>query len=205
MSELTPRMWQVFDAIKAGKLRHEIAEELGIGRSAVTNHMRKLVDCGLIRRRNDLPATARWDERYPWVVTEDEAHATYRLALPRDATLRLRYPQETERDVSVAPARVVRWQRWTVQGLLPQRPDGRAPWELLPEHRVVLIDLLDDHGVVWSTEFRASRSMHWRESQTQFIAWPMTPSPEFVRDMTLVIACAVGVESLMDLSAEAER
>lgn len=212
MPEPTPRMRQVFDLISAGKSRQQIADELGIGTTRVTNITRKLIERGLIIRKGHIPAAARWTEEYPWEIVEDEALATYRLALPQGARLRLAYPQETERDVSVAPARVIRWNRWTVQGLLMQRPDGKPPTELLADHRIVVID---DLKTGWGTQFRAPRwrqeqpgqraPTRWRESDTRRLPWPVDEYAAIANapsDMTLVIACAIGVEAVMDLSAE---
>jgi hypothetical protein len=201
MAELTERQWDVYSGIRDRKTPAQIAADMGVTVSYVTQLRGELRDMGVIRRRGELPAHGRYEEVYPWELVSDQPPA-YKPALPPKAKLRLEYPKDVARDVTVATIRHVWWPwpepRWSVQGLPTSRPDGRPPHEVLADQRVVLMTFLP-HGELAQWSFPASTKLPWRESNTQKL---VLVTGEDYRAMTLLIAAAIGVDAVMDLTGK---
>lgn len=192
--ELTERQMAVYCGIQARKTPRQIATELGVSPQRVAAIRATLRDLGLIRQLQDLPAHGRYTEQYPWVAVSEHD------PIPK-LRLRLEHPQASSRDLTVATIRHVMWAVWSVQGLPMVRPDGVRAHEGLPDQRVVLITNLEA-GAQWA--FPASTSRPWLESDT-LTMWREFVTEDDRRAMTLVIATAIGVESVFDLTDVRER
>jgi hypothetical protein len=196
-AEVSDRMLEVLDAIRQRLTPAEAMRTLGMSRSHFNTTVRRLRDRGVIRRREDLPQHAVWSEEYPYEVTGEPV--VYRPAIPPDARLRLAYPVDSQRDLTVPPVRHVRWDRWSVQGVPVLNFDGssgRRASDLVPEWRVVVVADLDHPEPEEVQVFLASTHHRWSESVTDRLGW----DGEDRWEMTLVIACAVGVEAIMDMA-----
>lgn len=193
--EVSGRMLDVLDTITRQLLPREALTELGMSRSQFGANVRKLRERGVIRRLGSLPDDAQWSLEYPYEVTG--VPVVYRQELPPKAQLRLTYPVDSQRDMTVPPVRHVRWGSWSVQGVPLLNLDGtsgRSASDRVPHLRaVVAADLANPR---WVEVFLASTRVRWSETQTAGEGWD---GPE-CRDMTLVIACAVGVEAVLNIT-----
>lgn len=201
MAELSERQWQVYEGIKNLRTTTQISQDMGVTASYVAGLRDQLRAMGVIRRCGDLPAHGRYGEVYPWELVSDQP-PTYRPALPPQASLRLEYPQDARRDLTVPPIRHVWWEQWSVQGIATARPDGLKPKDALPRQRVVLATHLPTGGQ-WA--WVASIRRPWMESQTREVLaqWVVTEGDR--QAITLVIAAAIGVESVLDLTTDKEH
>lgn len=200
MAELTDRQWQVYEGIRDEKSPKEIAADMGgVTTSYVTQLRGELRDMGLIRQRGELPAHGRYEDVYPWELTSEQP-PIYKPALPPKAVLRLEYPRDAQRDLTVPPIRHVWWGRWSVQGIPMARPDGKSPKDALPEHRVVV---LTDLATGLFRAFVVHARRPWREELTRAMLEGVVTTGH-MSAMTLVIAAAVGVESVLDVATEQE-
>jgi DNA-binding CsgD family transcriptional regulator len=203
--DLTDREWDLLEAMRAHKTPQQIAAEWGTKRSNVNERIRDLQRKGVIRRRSDLPIHTCYAETYPWVFVED-IDVRYKPALPPEAEFRVKYPTDSRKDMSVSPIRFVRWDSWTVQGLPACRPDGQQPRDAAPDRIVVWCQ----HGETLSWCFTAALKRPWLESFTDdkldrpsesggrrhSIHW----SDKTRQVLTQMIAAAIGVKAVMDLS-----
>jgi hypothetical protein len=189
---LTERQWEVYEGIRAQQTPAQIAALMGVSTQYVTQLRAELRDLGLIRQRGDLPAHGRYEDVYPWELTSEQPPA-YKPALPPKARLRLEYPQETRQDLTVPPIRQVWWGPWSVQGIPMARPDGKAPKDALPEHRVVVVTNLDT-GLHYAFVIRVRRP--WPQMLTEAMLETVVTS-EDMAPMTLVIAAAIGSEAVL--------
>jgi hypothetical protein len=203
------RLAQAWRAVVVERLTPAQAmAKYGFGsRQLFSNYVSKLVTLGYIYRRNDLPEWSRWEDTYPYEPTGKPFQWT---PVPDQAKLRLTWPAETQGDLTVPTIRAVRWGDWLVQGVPVLRLDGstgrsgRPPDDKTPNLRVVVIsnvtEVADpptmDDGIV----FLASVRDRWHESDTGTYAGPFDDPV----GMTRVIACALGVEAVIDVS-EPER
>lgn len=200
MAELTERQWQVYEGIRSHRTPQQIAKDMRVTPQYVAQLRGELRDLGVIRQRGDLPTHGRYEEVYPWELIGDQPPA-YKPALPPEARLRLEYPQDAQRDLTVPPIRHVRDDRWSVQGIPMARQDGKAPKDALPTHRVVVVTDLE--AGTWRA-FLAPVRVRWTESETAFHLQRMRLTREARRAITLMIAAAIGVESVFDLSTDKE-
>jgi hypothetical protein len=173
----------------------ELAKQMGTGgrplsRQRIAKYRGALRDRGVIRRRDDVPKYSKVTEEYAWVPTDTPV--VERVELPAGARLRLALPQEVQRNQEVPPIRLVLWESWSVQGIPMRRPDGRGPKDALPTHRVVVIAHLER-----GTERAVLVPLRepWAESQTQGLR--LAGAGQHVRELTMMIACAVGVEAVL--------
>jgi hypothetical protein len=194
--ELPPREYQVYRAIVDKVPMAELAKSMGTGgrplsRQRLAKYRGQLRDRGVIRRRDDVPKYSKVTEEYAWEPTD--VPVVERVELPAGARLRLAFPQEVQRDQEVPPIRLVLWQSWSVQGIPMRRPDGKGPKDALPEHRAVVIaDLERETERAILVPLREP----WKESDTR--ALRLAGVGRHVREMTMMIACAVGVEAILD-------
>jgi hypothetical protein len=210
MPELTEREWQLLQAMRAHKTPQQIAADWGITRAGVDNCRRKLEHKGVIRRRGDLPLTARYTEDYPWTFPGD-LDIRYRPAIPPTAEFRVKYATDSRRDMTVPPIRFVRWDGGgvTVQGIPVCRPDGQEPYTAVPEDLVVWV--VADAGPQWV--FVARRGRWWLESWTcNELHRVADKQSRVVRDrllagyrveVTQLIAAAIGAHPVLDLTETA--
>jgi DNA-binding Lrp family transcriptional regulator len=195
---LTDAEWSVFQCVARNLRPSEIAVELGISTSYVTALLGQLRDKHVIRRRGVRPGEADFDMRYAYHEVTPGAQPTYRPALPPDAKLNPRYTVTAERDHRVAPVRLILWRGWSVQGIPMLRPDGRLPKQALPDHCVIYATHLAAGG---DHLFLAPARRPWRESDTlrhEFLPPPVTTAQ--LTAITQVIACAIGVEAVLDVT-----
>ena len=201
MIELTHRQHQVYDGIRARMSPGEIADAMGVTLQYVTQLRSELRDLGVIRLRGDLPSHGRYEDVYPWEMTSDQP-PVYKPAIPPRARLRLVYPQDARRDLTVPPIRQLWWPdpepRWSVQGIAMARADGRKPKDALPNRRVVVVTALPCEQE-WCITVPA-RQPWTREQTVSWLAPPVTI--EEIEPMTLLIAAAIGVDSVYDLEGE---
>lgn len=194
--ELTPREFEFYQAILNQVPMAELAVRMGTGgrplsRQRLAKYRYQLADRGVIRRRGDVPKHSKVTEEYAWEPTG--VPVVEKVALPAGARLRLAFPQEVQRHTEVPPIRLVMWEGWSVQGIPMRRPDGRGPKDALPTHRVVVVtDLARDVSRVFLARLRQP----WKESDTRVLR--LAGAGRHVRELTLMIACAVGVEAIMD-------
>ena len=194
--ELTPREFRVYKAIVDKIPMAELAKQMGTGgrplsRQRLAKYRGQLRDRGVIRRRDDVPKYSKVTEEYAWEPTE--VPVVERVKLPAGARLRLAFPQEVQRHREVPPIKLVLWKSWSVQGIPMRRPDGKGPKDALPTHRVVVIaDLERDTQRPVLVPLRRD----WSESDTQ--ALRLSGVGRHVREVTMMIACAVGVEAVLD-------
>jgi hypothetical protein len=204
-AEISDRMQQVLDTLARQLTPSQAMAELGMSRSQFGTNVRKLRERGIVRRRDDLPLDAAWSQEYPYVLTG--APTTYRPAMPPEARLRLAYPVDSQRDLTVPPHRHVAWRQWSVQSaplLNLDGSSGRSASDRTPEFRVVVATDLaglqaqpDEVDQAVGT-FIASVRRRWSETATRNLGWEGDEG----RDMTLVIACAVGVEAVLDITKQ---
>lgn len=194
--ELTPREYLVYQAILNKVPMADLAVTMGTGgrpltRQRMSKYRGQLVDRGVIRRRGDVPKFSKVTEEYPWEPTG--VPVVEKTELPAGSRLRLAYPQEVQRCQEVPPIRLVLWKSWSVQGIPMRSPDGKGPKESLPEDRVVVvIDLERDSKRAVLVPLRHP----WTESDTRALRLPGVG--RYVRELTLIIACVVGVEAITD-------
>lgn len=208
MTELSPRQWQLLQAIREGKYPGQIAAEWGCSQQRVANVRDQLVKKGVIARRGDLPASVHYAEEYPW-VPQDDLDLRYQVALPPTARLRLEYPRDSKRDVTVAPVRVARWDEggWVIQGVPALNSDGTSGWLRVPGRWPV--------WCVWNNErehlFPAAVGGWWRETDTvrSFRDWPGPDGPlefdldedqQLIHDLTLLIGAVVLSRPVLDFT-----
>lgn len=192
---LTARQWEAFEGVKNRKPPKDIATDMGVSRSYVTLLLADLTRLGvIIAPEGEMPLRS---EEYPWQLPD--ATLYYKPALPRAAKFRQDHPVDTERDLTVPPIRVVRWYEWTVQGILPLRPDGKPYKEALPDKRIVWAV----HECGAERLFIASRREHWLESDTAYHFHRLVTDSDR-QAMTQVIAAAIGTPALLDMSTEQE-
>lgn len=209
---LTPREWELLEALRAHRTRADIAEMWGTSPQYVTNMIKKLQGKGAIVRQWDLTHAARYHhtERYPWIVRTD-IDLRFRLAMPPDAKLRLEYPRDSKRDHTAAPVRVCTWDEggWVVQGVPCVNPDNSSQWSKLPEYWPVWCVQLNGEGLGWV--FLVPVRSEWRESDTirVFQEWPspegalvfdLTEDCEVINTMTMMIAAVTMSEAVLDVS-----
>ncbi|MGH7743269.1 MAG: hypothetical protein ACREQ5_00405 [Candidatus Dormibacteria bacterium] len=199
MIELTVRQAQLYELILAKKTPTEIIEATGVTRQRLAIIRQQLITKGVIKERFTLPQAAVTEQDYPWVPAPHVEKVG--ITLP-DMQLRLAYAIDNQRkgDQTVPPIRTVRWNNWAVQGvpiLNRNGTSGRSSAHLVPDLRVVTVDHLGtDSGVV----FRASVREPWAETDTlRALASFLGNSSALTRDLTLVIACAIGVDPVPDL------
>lgn len=199
MINLSMRQAQLYELLLRKAEPPEIEKVTGLSRQRVAVIRQQLIDLGVIKNRFDLPPGAESTEDYPWVPTPLIERVG--MALP-DMQLRLTYATDTQRkgDQTVPPIRLARWPMpepyWFVQAvpcLNRNGTSGRSAAHLVPSERAVLIDNLQTH---WATEFRASVREPWAETDTLRVLGKCRPG--LVEDMTLVIACALGVDPVAD-------
>jgi hypothetical protein len=194
MPQLSDRQWQVLECIKDLCTNREIRERLGMTPQVLSNIRRKLVEAGVITAVGDLPAGAGSRNGYPWVV-----HEPWDRALPAGARLRMDYPAEHQRDLTVPGVTHITWGPWSVQSAIMLRDDGRPPKEALPDHRTLVVtDTLSDRrwcGVV-------PIGTPWREIDTLgLLARGTVRVTDSNRQaITKAIAAALGVEAVLDLT-----
>lgn len=166
-------------------------------------YVQRLVEQGYIYRRTDIPAWVKWEDTYPYEPTGRPMEYS---PAPPDARLRLTWPSEKQGDLTVPTIRAVRWKDWLVQGVPILRLDGsagrsgRPPDDRIPNLRVVVISdvtsyydpPIPDDGIC----FLASAWERWRESDTKL----QIPLEDDSVGMTRAIACALGVEAVIDVS-----
>jgi hypothetical protein len=195
---LTARQWEAFEGVRDRRTPKDIATDMGVSRSYITLLLGDLQRLGVIIPTGQLTTPdAEQTEGYPWQPLERTLY--YKPALPRAAKFRQDHPVDTERDLTVPPVRIVRWQEWTVQGILPLRPDQKPYKEALPDRRIVWA--VHDAGA--ERLFTASRRDHWLESDTAYHFHRLVTQSDR-RAMTQVIACAIGTPALLDMSTEQE-
>lgn len=191
---LTARQWEAFEGVRDRKQPKDIATDMGVSRSYVTLLLADLARLGAIIR----PADDAAAEVYPWQPAD--ATLYYKPALPRDAKFRQDHPVDTERDLTVAPIRVVYWHEWTFQGILPLRPDGKPYKEALPDRRIVWAV----HQCGAERLFTASRREDWLESDTNYHFLRLVTDSDR-RAITQVIAAVIGTRAAFDMSIEQEE
>lgn len=190
---LTERQWDVWEGILAQKSVSDIATDMGgVTASYVTMLRAELRDLGLIRRRGDLPAHGRYEDVYPWEPIAEQP-PLYKPSMPPRAKLRLEYAQTSDRDLTVPPIRHVWWQQWSVQGIPMTRPVGGA---LSGQRVVVVTELVEPH---WQRGWVVAQQP-WLESQTELWVPGIGVTVSERQAMTLLIAAAIGVESVLDLT-----
>ena len=203
-AQLSDPEWTVWEGVLAQKPPGQIAKEQTWSPQYVSLLLGQLRDKGCIQRVGTLPSYGRYREQYPWTAREDDP-PVYKPALPPVAKLRQEYIPTSQRDRTVRPIRIVEWLCVVVQGVPIARSDGKGPKEALTDRCVVVIDNVEV-GTTWKYPemlFRASLRERWRESQTAAL-WPVGVTLGECRAMTLVIACAIGVEALLDLTTTRE-
>lgn len=201
--DLTEREWDLFQALREGMTRQDIADRWNTSKTNVDNLIRRLIVKGLVRRAGDVPRWARPSKGFPWVL-EKHLDVRFKPLLPPAATINAEYPPETWGKLVVDPILVVRWPQggWCVQGLSPVPRDGQPSWAVTPEYRIV-----------WATHdesevdvlFRASRNRPWQESGTSFhfeVRAGFQLGTDERRDLTLCVAAVIGprVPAVMDLT-----
>lgn len=194
--ELPPREFQVYRAIVDKVDMAELARRMGTGgrplsRQRIAKYRGALRDRGVIRRRDDVPKFSKVTEEYAWEPTD--IPVVERVELPAGARLRLAFPQEVQRHNEVPAIRLVLWEGWSVQGIPMRRPDGRGPKDALPTHRVVVIADLERGA---TRAVLVPLRSPWLESDT--VALRLTGAGRHVQELTMMIACAVGVEAILD-------
>ena len=203
MVELTSRQLEVFAGIQEGWSQRKIARSLLVSPQAVNNVVGELRDLGVIRRRGDVPETARVGEGYVWEPVPDMT-VVPKVPLPPQARLKMVYAECSHKDLRVPPIRQVWWPepepRWSVQGIPMRRPDGKPHWEAVSGERVVVVThLLADQHWLWV----ARTQRPWRESQTEL--WlEMMVSGEVLPSMTLMIAAVLDTEAVMDVTGNCQ-
>lgn len=202
--DLSPREWQLLEAMRARKTPIAIAGEWGTSRQNVDNVRRDLERKGVIIRRGEVPVWMKYSEEYPWTIPND-LDVRYAPAVPPDAVFHVLYPADTA-GLEVPPIRVARWDGWTVQGLPAARPDGLAG---VMEHRVVWC-YHDGDDRSWSFPAPVNRRDHpvrWMEAHTvdEFEVKPAKPyrlvlTPHRRAGLTQCIAAVVGVDPVLEMS-----
>ena len=203
MAKLPQRQQLYLEAVRDKKTPEQIAREWGTSRQNVDNTRRALIRKGLIHRRDGVPRWMKYAKKYPLQIVSKEVQQS-RVLLPPEATLRELHPRESLIGLTLEPITVVKWpaQQLTVQGIPVIRPDLKRIRVAQPEHRIVWA--VHDDGRQWV--FAANRLRMWAESHTvqEFIRNPGAPTwggdEEAVRNLTLVVAAAVGVEAALDLT-----
>ena len=160
-------------------------------RQRLAKYRGQLADRGVIRRRGDVPKFSKVTEDYPWESTG--VPVAEKVELPAGSRLRLAFPQEVQRHKDVPPIRLVLWHQWSVQGIPMRSPDGKGPKESLPDDRVVVVIDLERGS---KRAVLVPLRLPWKESDTR--ALRLAGAGRHVRQLTLMIACAAGVEAIMD-------
>lgn len=186
------RVWRL---TQEKRTTREIATALGVSPQRVHAIRLELTNIGVIRRIGDIPKKANASGAYPWVQATDVDVHQRQPDLPR-LRLRLAYATDSQRDLTVPPIWHVRWGRWSVQGVpcldLACNPD-RAP--RVPAHRAVVVAELGPDGEPENAlAFLASTQHPWSESDT----FDHVEAGDEIPGLTMVIACAVRVEAVLD-------
>ena len=194
---LTDPEWTAWEGVLARKSAAQIAEDLGKTPSYATTLLAQLRNKGVIRRVGDLPPKSRYRFGYPWERVSDQP-PLYKPALPPHAQLHLDYVPTSQRDRTVRPIRFVEWQCWTAQGVPILRRDGKHPKEALTEECALVLSAYDLARVELVNLYQ-----RWHESQTVDI-FGQGVTPGGVQPITLVIACAIGGEGVLDITTTRE-
>lgn len=210
-ADLTPREWELVNAIRDRKTTTQIAEEWDISRPGVDLVRDRLMKKGVVYRVGEIPLWMSHAVEYPFRV-DDRRDVRYKPAVPPDAKFRALWPTDSKNDLSVTPIRVVRWPRdnedvggWVVEGLPTVDPEGRSPARLVPDRRVVwcLGSIQAGGKEAVDVAFSVSVKHPWAESHTQaaFRKFRVELSRPNLEGLTLMIAAVVAVNPVLDITA----